>query len=407
MKQQGFTLIDSMEDQLVQALSQIVAIPAISPVSGGEGERKKLDYLKELIKDFGFDEIKEYVINDDSGTERPSLVAIKRGKNPELPAIWVVAHTDVVPAGDLSKWSTDPFKAEIKDGKMFGRGTEDNGQELIASLFAVKAMSELGITPERDIGIGLAADEENGSTYGMKFLLKQEGLFGKDDLVIVPDHGNDQGTLLEVAEKSIMWLKVQTLGKSCHGSEPEKGHNAFLAASNFCVEVYQAAKEKYPAQNPLFKPPYSTFEPTKKEANVPNINTIPGEDVFYFDCRIMPEYDIGEVLGFFLEKANEVGKRFGVEIKVSVVQQDQAAPPTSAEAPVVLALKRSLRNVYGVDASPAGIGGGTCGAIFRRAGIPAVVWAKIVDNAHEPNEHCLIENLVGDCKVYFDLFTEG
>ncbi len=406
MKEDGFKLIDSMEGDIVSALTELITYPAVSPVSGGTGEREKLEFLKKLIENFGFDEIKEYVTTDHTGAERPSLVAVKKGLNPALPRFCVVTHVDIVPAGDLSKWQTDPFKAEIKDGKIFGRGTEDNGQELIASLYAVKVMSQLGLTPPRDICLALAADEENGSTYGMKFLLKQEGLFRKDDMIIVPDHGNQDGSLLEVAEKSIMWLKVQTLGKSCHGSEPEKGKNAFLAASTFLTEIYQAVKERYPAQNPLFKPPYSTFEPTKKEPNVLNVNSIPGEDVFYFDCRIMPEYQIEDVLSFFQEKASEVAKRFGVKMKVSVVQQDQAAPPTSPNAPVVLALKKALKNVYGVEARQAGIGGGTCGAIFRRAGIPAVVWAKIVDNAHEPNEHCLVENLVGDTKVYFDLFTE-
>jgi len=395
-----------MKDDIVKALADIIAIPAISPVSGGSGEREKLDFLKALIRDFGFDEIREYVTTDDSGILRPSLIAIKKGKDPELPRLWVVAHVDVVPAGDLDKWETDPFKAVIRDGRIYGRGSEDNGQELVASLYAVKALSKLGITSNRDICIGLAADEENGSVYGMKFLLKQESLFGKDDLVIVPDHGNSEGTLLEVAEKSIMWLKVETLGKQCHASEPEKGKNAFLAANHYCVEMVRVLKERFPATDPLFKPAGSTFEPTKKEANVPNINTIPGEDVFYFDCRVLPEYQLAEALAVFREKAEELGERFGVKINVSIVQQDQAAPATSPEAPVVLALKNSLRNVYGVEARQAGIGGGTCGAIFRRAGIPAVVWARIADNAHQPNEYAIIENLVGDTKVYFDLFVE-
>ena len=407
MKERGFQLIDSMKEDIVKTLSHMISIPAISPVSGGKGEQEKLDFLKELIQGFGFDEIQEYSTTDDSGTQRPSLIAIKKGRDPAHPRLWVVTHVDVVPEGDLSKWSTDPFKAEIKDGRIYGRGTEDNGQELVASLYAVKALSELGITPKRDIGIALAADEENGSVHGMKFLLEQEGLFSRHDLVIVPDHGNSEGTLLEVAEKSIMWLKVETLGKQCHASEPAKGKNAFKAANHYCVEMVKLLKKRFPATDPLFKPVESTFEPTKKEANVPNINTIPGEDVFYFDCRVLPEYQLSDVLVVFREKAEELGKEFGVKINISIVQQDQAAPATSPEAPVVLALKKSLKNVYGVEARQAGIGGGTCGAIFRRAGIPAVVWARIADNAHQPNEYAIIENLVGDTKVYFDLFMEG
>ena len=148
--------------------------------------------------------------------------------------------------------------------------------------------------PSYDIGVALVADEETGSRKGIDYVLKQTDAFRKQDLIIVPDAGNETGTLIEVAEKSILWLKIKTLGKQAHGSTPEKGINSFKAAAYLITEL-DKLHGIFNAKDGLFDPPISTFEPTKKEANVPNINTIPGEDVFYVDSRILPGYDVAVV----------------------------------------------------------------------------------------------------------------
>ena len=78
----------------------------------------------------------------------------------------------------------------------------------------------------------------------------------------------------------------------------------------------------------------------KKEANVPNVNTIPGEDVFYLDCRILPHYTIAEVEDKIGELLQETEREFNVTIETSYAQKEEAAPPTPIDAPVVLALQK-------------------------------------------------------------------
>ena len=202
---------------------------------------------------------------------------------------------DIVPPGELAQWKGDPFKAWVEGGKIYGRGVEDNQQDMVASLYAVKAFHEEGLKPNYDIGIALVADEETGSEKGIDYVLSHSHAFRKQDLIVVPDAGNEEGTMIEVAEKSLLWLKFRTEGKQAHGSTPEKGINSFRAAS-FLVTELNKLYNTFPDKDPLFDPPISTFEPTKKESNVPNINTIPGEDVFYMDSRILPRYTIEEVI---------------------------------------------------------------------------------------------------------------
>jgi succinyl-diaminopimelate desuccinylase len=96
-----------------------------------------------------------------------------------------------------------------------------------------------------------------------------------------------------------------------------------------------------------------------------------------------------------------------VTLEVEPVQELPSAPPTSAEAPVVLALQRAIREVYGRQASPQGIGGGTVAAFFRQQGLPAAVWMTSSDTAHQPNEFCLLSNLLGDARVLAHVFLSA
>jgi len=400
-----YSKVDELRDEIVDFLKQIVRVSAVGPKSGGDGELEKVKLIEDLIADFGFDEITHYDAQDDSVKSglRPNVIAKVNGSDPEKKPIWVMSHTDIVPTGDLKLWETDPFEPVEKDGRLYGRGVEDNGQELVASLFGLKVLNMLGLKPKHTVGLALVADEETGSGKGLHHIIN-EGIFDKDDLIVVPDGGNNEATLMEVSEKSIMWLKVETLGKQCHASMPDLGLNAFRIACKFALKADEMLHQSYGKVDKLFDPPASTFEMTKKESNVPNVNTIPGEDVFYFDCRILPDYKVDDVFNSLKELADGMSRETGAKINLEIVQRDDAAPPTASDAPVVKLLSAAIKKVYNNEPYPGGIGGGTCAAIFRRAGYPAVVWGKMHETAHSPNEFIDIDNLIGDTKVFATLF---
>jgi len=398
--------IESYRNDMIELQVKLASIPAVSPSSGGEGEAKKAEFLVTFLQENGFvdiEVIKAPDLDAPSGY-RPNILAYYRGKS-SARTIWIMSHTDVVPPGELSLWSGDPFRPWVEGGKIFGRGVEDNQQDLVASIFAVKAFQALGLKPNYDIGLALVADEETGSDKGIAYVLRQSKAFRRNDLIIVPDAGNEDGTMIEIAEKSILWLKFKTLGKQTHGSMPEKGINAFKAASFLAAEL-NTLYDIFPAKDPVFDPPISTFEPTKKEANVPNINTIPGEDVFYMDSRILPNYKVADVEARIKEIAAGIEARFKVKISIEEHQKALAAPPTPAGAAVVTALGKAIEAVYGKEGKPMGIGGGTVAAIFRREGFEAACWSRLDETAHQPNEYCIIDNMVGDAKVFAHIFLQ-
>jgi succinyl-diaminopimelate desuccinylase len=398
--------IDSFRDAMINLQIKLATVPAIAPVSGGEGEEKKAAVLVKFLQENGFQDIEVIRAPDldvPSGS-RPNVLAYYRGKS-ATKTVWIMTHTDVVPQGELSLWSGHPFKPWVEAGKIYGRGVEDNQQDMVASIYAVKAFQAEGIKPNFDIGLALVADEETGSEKGIGYVLHHSKAFRHKDIIIVPDAGNEDGTLIEVAEKSILWLKFKTLGKQAHGSMPEKGINSFKAAS-FLVTELDNLYQVFPIKDPLFDPPISTFEPTKKEANVPNINTIPGDDIFYMDSRILPNYKVEEVEAKIKELSAKIEARFKVKITIEEHQKALAAPPTSAKASVVTALEKAVKQVYGKDGKAMGIGGGTVAALFRRAGFEAACWSRIDETAHQPNEYCIIDNMVGDAKVFAHIFLQ-
>lgn len=392
--------IERYKNEMVAMQKHLVPIKAISPASGGKGEWAKAKFLEPIIHSI-YDEVKEFhtPYKGADGGVRPNYMAVLKGTD-STRTMWIMAHIDIVHEGDIKLWNTDPFTAVVKNGNIYGRGTEDNHQAIVSGIFVAKAFKEESITPPINIGLLLVSDEENGSDNGVKYMIQHnKNLMGKNDLIIVPDAGDPKGETIEVAEKSTLWIKVTTKGKQSHGSKPDVGINAHRVAANFIIkadEFYQ----KYNKRDKLFDPPYSTFEPTKKESNVPNVNTIPGEDIMYFDCRLLPDLEPEVIIGEFKALAIEIGKKFGAQILIDVFHMQKAAPPTSPDCDFSKAAARAMKEVNKVDARPIGIGGNTVAQQFRELGLPVVVCSKVDGLCHQPNEYCTISNMVADTKVW-------
>ncbi len=399
--------VDASKDEMVSTLSELCKIPAIPPESGGEGEADKFALLADILDDAGLPKGRDYPSKDKRvpGGKRHNLVVRMKGES-AVGRIWVVSHVDIVPPGEQSLWKTDPYKPVVKGGKIYGRGTEDNGQAMVTSLYAAKALLDCGAIPKRDVMVAFVSDEEVGSRHGIQHIIS-EGIVKPDDLVVVPDSGSPNGQYIEVVEKSHLQLRLTVRGKQCHASRPNKGINAYRAASAYVTEATDMLYAKYDRRDRLFQPPYSTFEPTKKHANVPNVNTIPGEDVSFFDYRVLPGEDLDAILEDLKDLGRKHGRSSGARFDIETVSVSEAAPATPVGSPVVKALSASIKAVKGVPAKPLGIGGGTCAAYFRRAGIPAAVWATIDEKAHEPNEYAVVANLVSDAKVFAHMFLNA
>jgi len=396
----GLKLIEHSRDDMIRFMVEMLKIKAVNPDGGGKGEYARALFVKKCLEDLGV-RVARHDIPDKRVPEgiRINLTSVLEGQD-RSKTLWLAAHLDTVPEGARELWATDPYDPVVKDGKIFARGAEDNGQAVGSTLFTFKALKTLGVKPRINVGVAYVSDEESGSKFGVIPLLEKKDVFRPTDMAIVPDTGTPDGSQIEIAEKSIVWLKITTKGRQVHGSTPEKGLNAHRVAMKFALQLDQFLHSKYTAMDPLFDPPVSTFEPTKHELNVDNVNTVPGVDVQYFDCRILPQYMLTEVMKDAESIKSKLEKETGAQIEITPIQYEQNTGPTPTDSEVVQKLKTALKQLRGVDAKAIGIGGGTVGLYFRRKGIKTVVWSTLDDLAHQPNEYCKIDNMVSDAKVF-------
>ena len=424
-KSELLQFIENSADECVALQKLLTSHKALAPENGGDGEWDKCAALEQFLREHGITNLERFDAPDDRALHgrRPNLIATIPGKNQPVAAgsfglasnkssaastdsgaVWAIAHMDVVPVGNLTDWKTDPWTVAQKGGKLFGRGVEDNQQGLCSAFAAAWAFVANNVQPERTIKLLFAADEEVGSKYGMIWLLQNHPeLFNKNDFFVIPDGGDSLGQTIEIAEKNVLWLQFTVRGKQCHGSRPDEGLNACLAANRLSVALYEGLHKKFDAKDDLFEPNTCTFEPTKRDANVAGVNIIPGSDVFCFDCRVLPRYKNEEVLEEIKKIVAEQEKLWGVKVSFELLQNAQSKA-TDKNAPIVQALSSAIKEAHGIEAKTIGIGGGTVAAELRNLGYDCVVWSSLDETAHMPNEYCVISNMTRDAKTLALLF---
>ena len=268
-----------------------------------------------------------------------------------------------------------------------------------------------GLLPACDIGIALVADEETGSRKGIDYVLEHTDAFRKQDLIIVPDAGNETGTLIEVAEKSILWLKIKTLGRQAHGSTPEKGINSFKAARlsdhgarqalsrRSAPETTCSTRPSRPSSRPKRKPTSRTSTPSR------------GRTSSTSTCRILPELRRRQAVEAEDPRRSSTGSRKKHRVKITIEEEQNAPAAASDPAPMPPVVRRlqagrqgSLRKRgQGLGASaaarwpllPAGRGyEAACLVEDRRNGRTS------------PTSTAVIDNLIGDAKVFAHIFLQ-
>ena len=402
MMQELYREIDDSKEFIMDLQANLTARPAISPANGGEGELDRINYLEKVINKFGFDEILRVESKDEraKGGVRPSLIARYFGENREK-TFWLITHVDIVPPGDLSLWKTDPYKLQLdSDGDtIYGRGVEDNQQAITAALLAARTLINSAQRPPVNLGVMMLADEEVGQGYGLPYLIKtMPQLFGKEDSFLVQDSGDINGREIEIAEKSSLWYKITTIGKQAHSAYPTLGINAMVAGAHLIIRLSEKLKEKFNKEDPLFDVPTSTFTPSKKENNVQNVNIVPGVDVFYLDCRVLPCYTAKEVENEIDKIAKSVEKDFKVQVKVERVLKISSIP-TSRTSNLVKRYCTATREINHAEPKLIGCGGGTFAAEIRNLGLPAIVASRLYGMPHSPNEKSSIKFTMCDAKV--------
>lgn len=361
----------------VELTQELVRFRTINPPGD---ELPCAQYLGNLLAEAGFETVFHPL-----GDNRANLIARIGGASEGLP-ICFSGHTDVVPLGARA-WSVDPFGGEVKDGKIYGRGTTDMKGGVAAF---VAAAIRLARDVERSAGVILVitAGEERGCEGANA--MAAAGVLPKAGAMVIAEPTSNH---VYAGHKGVLWLEGQTTGVTAHGSMPEMGDNA----------VYKAARAALALSQFDFTP-FAHATLGRPTANVGwlrggmNINSVPDEASFGVDLRIVPGID---------QDALIAALRQAMPDQVSFEVMGTADPVwTAVDDPWVQQAHEIVKRVTG-ETTP--IGGASyftdAGALKPAMGNPPaiILGPGEPDLAHQTDEFCRIDRIEQAQATYEDL----
>ena len=353
---------------LTQTLTSLVQINSVNPGlwKEGAGEAEIADYLGQAMRSLGME-----VHLDEVAPGRFNAVGILKGTGGGRSLMWN-GHLDTVGPNGMSQ----PFKAVVQDGRLYGRGSQDMKGSLAAMLGAVRAIQEAGIRLKGDIILAGVADEELAS-LGTEHLVRHYQ--AQAAIVTEPTE-----LRLCLAHRGFIAYSLETTGRAAHGSRYDEGIDAIIHMGRFLTELDILEKElRQRAPHPLVGPPslhasiiqggteYSTY-PAHCRLEFER-RTCPGETIDASTCELQ----------VILDRLSAADPKFNATLSCSI-----ARPPFEVDpgAVIVRDSTKALFQQTGLTVSPCGVPFWTDAALLSEAGIPTVLLGPTGHGLHSAEE---------------------
>jgi succinyl-diaminopimelate desuccinylase len=405
--------IGARRADLVKLTQDLVRIPTINPP--GDNYLEICEYLGQRFRKHGYavELIRaEGAAGDVERYPRWNVLARRAGGSPG-DTVHFNSHHDVVEVG--RGWTTDPFGGELRDGRIYGRGTCDMKGGLAASIIAAEVFADLVPAFRGNIEISGTADEETGGFGGVAYLA-QRGYFAPERVqhVIIPEPLNKNRICL--GHRGVWWAEIETFGRIAHGSMPFLGDSAIrhMAAVLRAFEdvLYPALSDKRTAM--------PVVPPGARQSTM-NINSIHGGQnepeqgytgfpapVVAHSARIVIDrrYLIEESPAAVRQEVVDLLERLKAErqgFSYEIRDLWTISPTmTEKEAPVVRSVAKAIGEVMGIApeyvVSPGTYDQKHIDRIGRLKNCIAY-GPGILDLAHQPDEWVGIDDMLDSAKV--------
>lgn len=362
----------------IEITSKLISFKSITPEDDGA-----IDFLFELLQSKGF---KCNLLK--FGTKKNKIknlyASFKGGDGPNL---CFAGHTDVVPPGNISSWTSNPFDPIIKNGKIYGRGSSDMkgaiGSFLEASFRYIDNFNEKF---DGEISFIITGDEEGEAKFGTKKVLewiKKERK--KIDFCIVgePTNPNFIGEMAKIGRRGSLNGFLKVYGTQGHVAYPNKADNPINKAIKYCSELIKPLDKG----NKIFQP--SNLEITSIDVNNSVTNLIPGEVNLKFNVRFNNEFSSISLIKEIKKRLKKVGKNHEINIKVS------GEPFYNNSKKLNVALIKSIKKVLRINPEMS-TSGGTSDARFISKYCPVIEFGLVGKTMHKINENVDIKDIEDD-----------
>lgn len=399
--------VDALADEAVAFTADMIRVPTVNPPGELYDDCARL--IGRQLQACGFET--EYFAAEGRPEHtrthpRINVVGTRRGRA-ERPVVHLNGHFDVVPAGD--GWTVDPWGGEVRDGKIWGRGSCDMKAGLAAAVYASEAIRRAGIELNGTVEVSGTVDEESGGFAGVAWLAEHKRIDkSRTDYVIIPEPLYVDRIC--IGHRGVYWFEVQTKGRIAHGSMPFHG----VSAIDHMGVVFDRFRRELQPRLAGRTTEVPVIPPGARHATL-NINGVNGGQPVdgiqtpcvadgcraVFDRRFLLEegFDAtkAEILALLDGISGEIPD-FKYEVRDLMVVHPTRTPDGS---PVIGALERALHRVLGRSGLVASPGTYDQKHVARIAGVPHCVayGPGILDLAHQPDEYCGIDDLVAATKV--------
>jgi acetylornithine deacetylase/succinyl-diaminopimelate desuccinylase family protein len=292
-------------------------------------------------------------------------------------------HLDTVPAGELNKWTCNPFEGKIAAEKIYGRGSSDMKGGIASVLIAVKNLSKENFKGR--LLLTFVADEEV-ELRGSEYLIKNRKEIFKGIKYGLIAECNDMN--LTTSQKGIVQIKVKFKGKAAHGSTPKLGDNAIYKAAEFIEELRKLMSQLNKKKNPILGSGTINVGTIKGGTK---INVVPEYCDLEIDRRIIP----GENFIIVMKQINKILKR--LRLKANIELGKSRMPMQISDKLELIRIIRSLTRAKIVGEA----GYTEAEMYYRDVNIPCISFGPgLATQAHTTNEYIPIKNLKRATKLY-------
>ncbi|MBA7674262.1 N-formyl-4-amino-5-aminomethyl-2-methylpyrimidine deformylase [subsurface metagenome] len=374
--------VNKNKDEIIRLTQELVRVPSFS------GDTQGLSRIAEIVAgEMNKIGLSVQLIEAEKGLT--NVIGKFQGSD-SAPRILFNGHTDVVPALKDENWIVEPFSAEIKDGRIYGRGACDMKGGLAAMLAAPKIVFSLFPEYKGNIILTATVDEEIGGFKGMKYVVEQ-GI--KADMGIVCEP-----TELKIVNvcKGLLWLRLRTKGKSAHGGMPEQGTNAVYKMSKILNRL-EGYDFKQPPHKVLGKPTINVG--SIRGGTKPNI--VPDSCEAEIDIRYLPNQNHQQIVGELRKLISEIKKEdHQIEAEIEVIRY-RSSLEISKETPVIKTITEAVNKMLGKYPEFRGMISPADSEYLVNAGIPSVMFGPGLEQlAHSSNEWIAIDDILTAVKIY-------
>lgn len=313
-------------------------------------------------------------------------------KGTQEPVFCFAGHTDVVPTGSLEAWHSDPFAPEIRDGKLYGRGSADMKTALAAMIVATERFVAKHPNHKGSIAYLITSDEEGPSINGtVKVIETLEARQEKITWCLVgePSSTNRLGDIVKNGRRGSLNANLTVKGKQGHVAYPHLAinpiHTASKAIAELCETEWDQGNEYFPA---------TTFQISNINSGTGATNVVPGSMNLLFNFRYSTEVTADELKARTLE----ILDRHAVDYEISWTLS--GLPFLTPVGELVNAAKHAILDVTGHETTLSTSGGTSDGRFIAPTGAQVLELGVLNATIHQTNEHVDIEELEPLAEIY-------